>query len=359
LTERRSATRRVHLSANPFKKAAGRSSIAGGLVALLLLILVAEVLLSLCVGQYSMSLGESARILFSKLFGFTQDWPGIAERVVFSLRLPRVLAAALVGAALSVSGATYQGIFRNPLVSPDLLGVSAGACVGAAIGILAGTGAAGIQLGAFVFGIGTVALTLSIPRLLRTESNIMLVLSGIVVAGLMSSIMGFIKYIADPETELAPITYWQMGSFSYVDFSNLTGVLPALAIGFAVLFAISWWLDVLSLGDDEARLLGANVRVIRNTAVCAATLLTAGAICVSGTVSWIGLVIPHFARMFVGPNNTRLLPIAALLGAIFLIAVDTATRTMTVVELPISILTGVIGAPFYVYLLYKQRLRLK
>ena len=327
----------------------------GAFVLLLAAILFVAILLSLCTGQYNMTMADSAHILFGTLLGWEQDWTKIAQNVVFALRLPRACAAALVGASLAISGAVYQGIFRNPLVSPDLLGVSSGACVGAAVAILAGLTAFQIQMSAFAFGILTVAVTLLIPRLLRSESNIMLVLSGVIVGGLMGSVMGFIKYIADPETQLAEITYWQMGSFAYVKPNNITSVLPTMAVGFVLLYVMAWWIDILSLGDDEAKSLGVRVQLVRNLSIAGATLLTSSAICICGTVGWIGLVIPHFARMFVGPNNTRLLPSAALMGAIFMVTVDLVARTLTTVELPLSVLTGFIGAPFYVFLLYKTK----
>ena len=329
------------------------------LIILLLCLLVFLILLSICVGKYSLSIADSAYIVFAKIFNLEQTWTSVAEGVVIYLRLPRVLAAGLVGGALSMSGASFQGIFKNPLVSPDLLGVSSGACIGAAIAILLGAGAMTMQMSAFIAGIITVLITLMIPRLIKSDSNIILVLSGIIVGGMMGSILGFIKYVADPLTQLAAITYWQMGSFAYISYQSLVSVLPPMIIGFVCLFAMSWWIDVLSLGDEEAKLLGANIRLLRTIVILAATLLTASAICISGTVGWIGLVIPHFARMFVGPNNQRLLPVSALIGAIFLIVIDTITRTLTTAELPISILTGLIGAPFYVFLLYRQRMRLQ
>ncbi len=282
----------------------------------------------------------------------------MSEEVVWYLRMPRILAAALVGASLSMAGACFQGVFQNPLVSPDLLGVSSGSCVGAALAILLGLGAAGIQGFAFAMGVATVALTLLIPRLLKNDTNIMLVLSGIIVGGLMGSVMGFIKYVADPESELATITYWQMGSFAYITPGDLLSILPALAVGFAGLFVLAWQIDLMSLGEREARILGVNVRPIRRLAILCATLLTAGSVCISGTIGWVGLVVPHFARGFVGPNNRVLLPSSACLGAIFLVIVDTCARTITTTELPISVITGLIGAPFYVFLLYKQKTRM-
>ncbi|MCF0120349.1 MAG: iron ABC transporter permease, partial [Oscillospiraceae bacterium] len=208
-------------------------------------------------------------------------------------------------------------------------------------------------------GIGTVLLTLIIPKLLKNNSNIMLVLSGVIVSGLMGSVMGFIKYVADPESELAAITYWQMGSFEYITYSDLVSILPIIIFGFAGVLLMSWQIDLLSLGETEARILGVNVPLVRNFTVICATLLTAGSVCLSGTIGWVGLVIPHFARTFVGPNNRVLLPSAALFGAIFLIIVDTVARSITTTELPISVITGLIGAPFYVILLRSQKSRLQ
>lgn len=328
------------------------------LMVLLAIVLVVLAILFLTVGKYSITPIEALRIVFGRVIGLTQDWDAMSENLVFGLRLPRVIAAMLVGAALSIAGAVFQGIFKNPLVSPDFLGVSAGACVGAAVAILLSLGPAFVQTFAFAGGLLAVLLTVSIPALLRNHSNIMLVLSGIIVGGVMMSILGFLKYVADPETQLASITYWQMGSFSYIRMDSLLAVLPTIVIPIIILFAISWWIDVLSLGEREARTLGVNVGRMRGFAMFCATLLTASAVCVAGTIGWIGLVIPHFARMMVGPSNTRLIPTSCLLGAIFMLVVDTATRTIAPMEMPVSILTGIIGAPFYAWLLYKQRMYL-
>ncbi|MEG1536820.1 MAG: iron ABC transporter permease [Clostridiales bacterium] len=322
--------------------------------------LILLILISLCLGQYNMTPWTSAQILITKIFHLPAgNWDPIAEKVILNLRLPRTLAAAAVGAALAVSGATYQGIFRNPLVSPDFLGVSSGACIGAALAILMGLNTTYIQGFAFIGGVIAVATTFSIPKMLKSDSNIMLVLSGIIVGGLLGSIMGLLKYVADPETQLATITYWQMGSFAYVRFNDFLSVLPLMIFGFVVLFAMAWWIDIISLGESEAHMLGANVKLIRGVAVFCATLLTASAVCISGTIGWVGLVIPHFSRMLTGNENTKLLPIACFCGAIFMVLVDLCARCLTTLELPISILTGIIGAPFYAWILYKQRTQLR
>lgn len=323
------------------------------------LLLLFCMLACLCMGKYSLSPIECLHILAGKLFHLQETWQPMDEKLLLGVRLPRVMAAVVVGAALSLSGAVYQGIFKNPLVSPDFLGVSSGACIGAAAAILLSFSSGGIQVCAFAGGIGAVALTVLIPRVLRSDSNIMLVLSGIIVSGAMSSILGFIKYIADPETELAAITYWQLGSFAYVDAPALLGILPLSGIAAAVLLAMSWWINILSLGGQEAKSLGANVTLLRGLCIVCATILTAGSVCISGTIGWIGLVIPHFGRMIIGSDNRGLLPAVCFIGAVFLLMVDTATRLIGPAEMPISILTGIIGAPFYAWLLYRQRMNLR
>ena len=325
----------------------------------LFLLLLVLVIVCLCVGKYSISPGECLHILSGKIFNFQADWDKMDEKLLLGVRLPRTLAAVIVGAALSLSGAVYQGIFKNPLVSPDFLGVSSGACVGAAAAILLSMSAGFIQVFAFAGGIAAVALTVMIPKAMRSDSNIMLVLAGIIVSGAMSSVLGFIKYIADPDTELAAITYWQLGSFAYVDKQALLGILPLSAAAAAILLAMSWWINILSLGEQEARSLGANITLLRGTCIVCSTVLTAGAVCISGTIGWIGLVIPHFGRMIAGSDNRTLLPATCFIGGIFMLVVDTVTRMIGPAEMPISILTGIIGAPFYAWLLYRQRMNIR
>lgn len=325
----------------------------------LVLVLIAAALFSLCVGKYPVTPIESVQIILSNILGITGSWEPMTENVVINLRLTRTIAAILVGASLAISGATYQGIFRNPLVSPDLLGVSSGACIGAATAILMNLPSVYIQFFAFCGGLLAVMITLLIPRMIRSDSNLVLVLAGIIVGGLMTSIMGFIKYTADPDTQLAAITYWQMGSLSYIKMTSVLIVLPTIVISAIILFAMSWWIDIVSLGEKEAKTLGANVRAIIYAAIACSTFLTASSVCIAGTIGWVGLVIPHLGRMIVGPDNTKLLPATCLIGAIFLLLVDTAARTIGSAELPLSILTGIIGAPFYAWLLYKQRMKLQ
>lgn len=313
---------------------------------------------ALCNGHYSLDPITCIKMLILKPFGVQGNWQLLDESVLFGIRLPRIIGAIVVGACLSLSGATYQSIFQNPLVSPDILGVSSGACVGAAVAILLHLSRPFVMLLAFGCGILTVFATLAIPKLLKSDSNIMLVLSGIVVSGLTSSILGIIKYVADPQSELPKITYWTMGALDGVTFATLMVEILPIIICTIILICMAWWINIIAQGETDAKILGANVPKIRLIAIICSTLLTALAVCMSGTIGWIGLVIPHFARMFVGPDNTKLMPAATILGSVFLLLVDTVARNIAAVEIPLSIITGFIGAPFYAWLLYKQRLML-
>lgn len=324
----------------------------------LLCVLVLLGLLALCIGRYWISVSDVVRILFSEFLPVADTWNANAESVVLTLRLPRVAAAILVGGSLALSGGVYQGVFQNPLVAPDLLGVSSGASIGAALAILFGIGSFGIQAGAFAGGIIAVLITTSIPKAIKNHSNMMLVLAGIIVTGLMNSIMGIIKYVADPETQLAEITYWQMGSIAKVLPHGLFMVFPAIFIAASLLLAMRWRINVLSLGEIEAKSLGITLKTTRLTVIVCATVLTASSVCIAGTIGWVGLVVPHLGRLLVGPDNMKLLPVTFVLGAIFLLFVDTIARTLISAELPLSILTGLIGAPFYFYLLKQQRMNL-
>lgn len=334
----------------------------GRIVTILTALLAVAVTIALCVGRYEVPPDAALTILLGDFLPAnlvdTTSWPDSMHDVVLKLRLPRVLAAILVGGALALAGATYQGIFKNPLVSPDLLGVSSGACIGAAITILLGWGLVARQLFAFVGGIIAVALTVSIPRIMRRDSTIMLVLSGVIVGGFMSSIIGLIKYVADPETQLPDIVYWSLGSIAKVNMSVVTAVAPLMIVTAGVLLAMRWRINLLSLGEQDAKTLGVNLRRERGIAIACATILTACAVCMSGTIGWIGLVMPHVARSLVGTDNVRVLPVAVLASAIFLLLIDTIARTITGGELPLGILTGFIGAPFFALILVRERMQL-
>lgn len=311
-------------------------------------------LIALSVGRYSMNPADVIRVLVERI---TDTVPSdyAMHNVVFIIRIPRIASAILVGASLSLSGAVYQGVFKNPLVSPDLLGVSSGACVGAAIAILGGGGMSMIQVSAFAMGMIAVSISVAITRLLRSDSNMSLVLAGIVTSGFMTSVLGILKYVADPETQLAEIVFWQMGSVASVNRAQMLAVLPVFIICGSLLLALSWRINILSFGEDEAKTLGMNVPLFRGIVIACASFLTASAVSISGTIGWIGLVIPHLGRLLTGPNNTKLLPVTILLGGLFMLIVDTLSRAAMSVEIPLSILTGIIGAPFFAWLLWRQR----
>ena len=329
--------------------------------AILLALLAASffvLLASVGLGRFFISPVDVFKILVNRIVPLKPDWNEKAENIIFTLRVPRALGAFFVGGALSLAGATYQGVFKNPLVSPDLLGISSGACVGAATAILMGLGAWGVQICSFATGIAAVALTVLVPRLLKNKSMTMLVLSGIVVSGIMNSLLGLLKYVADPETQLAAITYWQLGSMTKVMSGDLLLVLPGIIICSLVLIMLRWRLNILTLGENEAQMLGVNTSALKMITIVCSTMLTACSVSLCGTIGWVGLVIPHLSRMTVGADNTHSLPVSFLLGGLFLLIIDTMARTVTTAEIPLSVLTGIIGAPFYYFVLAKQRMKL-
>lgn len=328
------------------------------LIWLLIFLSVAAAIGAICIGRYMISVREVVRVLINEIIPLTPDWNQKAPSVILNLRLPRIIGAYLVGGALAISGAAYQGVFKNPLVSPDLLGISSGACVGASLAILMGLNYFSIQLSAFVWGILTVFLTTLLPRILKNNSMTTLVLSGVIVSGIMNSIMGIIKYVADPETQLAAITYWQLGSITKVMRADVLAVAPMIVIATVVLLLLRWKINLLSLGETEARTLGVDTEKLKRVIIVCATMLTACSVCLCGTIGWVGLVIPHLSRMFAGPDNSRSLPVSFALGGLFMLVIDTVARAATSVEIPLSVLTGLIGAPFYFYVLSKQRMKL-
>ena len=320
----------------------------------LCVLLVVFALIALSIGHYSYDPRDVLRTL-----GETISGQELSDRamgmVLFNIRIPRVVAAVLVGAALSLSGAVYQGVFKNPLVSPDLLGVSSGACVGAAAAVLMGLGMVQQQVLAFVCGLIAVTISVTIPKIIRNNTNLMLVLAGIITSGFMSSMLGVMKFVADEETELSAIVFWQMGSLTTVDGIDVVAISPIAIICAVVLLALAWRLNILSFGEVEAKTLGMNVKLMRGIIIACASCLTASTVCISGTVGWVGLVIPHLSRLLVGSDHRRSLPTALLLGGTFMLVIDTLARTITSADIPLSILTGLIGAPFYAWLLYRQR----
>jgi iron complex transport system permease protein len=327
-----------------------RSSLPGLTIALI--VLAAGLVVAFTIGRYPVSLVELLDVLWSRALGRTPSAPAAVENVVLLVRGPRVMAALLVGSALAVAGAAFQGLFRNPLVSPDILGASSGAALGAVIGIFFSLGVLGIELLAFAGGLAAVAAVYMIGSMLRSRDPILvLVLAGVVIGSLLGAGVGLVKYLADPYNQLPAMTFWLLGSLAATSISDLLPLLGPVALGTAVLVALRWRMNVMSLPDEEARALGVSTGPLRIAIVAAATLVTSASVATSGIIGWIGLVVPHLARALVGPDFPKLLPASALLGGGFLLFIDTLARTAAPVEIPLGILTAVIGTPFFIWLL--------
>jgi iron complex transport system permease protein len=316
---------------------------------------LAALYLSLFMGRFYVPAADAARILAGTFLPITPDWPASMETIILQIRLPRAVMALFVGAGLSISGAAFQGMFRNPLVSPDILGVTAASGFGAALALLFSRGAFELELIAFLFGILGVGLTYLLAHTYRNTPMLMLVLSGIIVAAFFSALLSGAKYVADPESKLPAITYWLLGSLNGISTRSLAMALPPIILGGAGLMLVRWHLNVLSMGDDEARSLGVRADRLKGIIIVCTTLITAAAVSVCGIVGWVGLVIPHLARMWVGPDHRALLPAACSIGATYLLLIDDVARTVSASEIPLGILTAVVGAPFFAYLLRKTR----
>ena len=323
-----------------------------GLAAGALLVLIVT---AFSVGRYPVSPGEIANLIYAKLAGGAQT-PSSVETVVFQVRGPRVLAALLVGAALAAAGSAYQGMFRNPLVSPDILGVSTGAALGAVLGIFLQLNIFSIQLLSFAGGLAAVGLVYGVGSRLRGHDPLLaLVLTGVVIGTLLGSAIALLKYLADPYNQLPAITFWLLGSLASIAPRDIAVAAPLALAGLAPMLAMRWRMNLLALPDDEARALGVDTRKLRLIVVAAATLMTASAVAISGIIGWVGLLIPHAARLLVGPDFGRLLPLSMLLGAGFLLAVDTLCRTVASIEVPPGVLTAVLGTPFFLWLFARSR----
>lgn len=316
-----------------------------------LIFLVGLAIIALAVGKYPLPFTEVIRLLV----GLDAKDP-LATNVLWNIRLPRVLAAISIGASLAAAGAAYQGIFRNPLVSPDILGVSAGASLGAVLGIFLMLPVALIQLTSFSGGLLAVIAVYTIGSALRNRDPILvLVLAGIAISAFIGAGISLIKILADPYDQLPAITYWLLGSLTAVNISDLNAVAPAFAIGLMPLLILRWRINLLSLGDDEAHALGVNTRVLRPLLIVSATLITAAAVSIAGIIGWIGLIIPHIVRMLVGPDYRRVLPGSMIAGAGYLVIIDILARSVASIEVPLGILTATVGAPFFIWLLASGR----
>ena len=315
-------------------------------------IFAAVLIVSVLLGRFSLSLRELGGLLLSRLFDIEPCWRDGAEKVLFAVRLPRIAAAVLVGAALSVAGVAYQGMFRNPMVSPDILGASTGAGFGAAVAILLGAGYAGISVAAFICGLFAVLLAYLVSRLGRTNQTVAMILAGMMVSSLFSAGTSYIKLVADTQQQLPAITYWLMGSLSSIKQRDVLFLLIPFVLGLVPLLALRWRMNLLTVGEEEAQAIGVNTTLLRLIVIVCATLLTSASVAVSGMIGWVGLVIPHFSRMLFGYDYRRLLPASALFGGAFLLVVDDIARLATTGEIPLGILTAFVGAPLFLYLIF-------
>jgi iron complex transport system permease protein len=325
------------------------------LMIILAFLLAAIAVVSLMLGQLQIPAVTILKIFASDLFPIDRTWEPTLESVLFDVRLPRLFAGILVGAGLSISGAAFQGLFRNPLVSPHILGVSAGAGLGAALAILFIGNIIAIQFCSFVFALVAVSMTYGLSRVYRTTPVLMLVLSGIIVGALFSASTSLLKYIADPINNMPSIVFWLLGSLNNASNKDMLIVGPIILVGITVLLLIRWRINLLAMGEDDARALGVDTGRLRITIIICATMISAAAVSIAGIIGWIGLVIPHIGRLLVGPDNKYLLPVVVLVGASYLVAVDTLARTVIETEIPIGILTAIVGAPIFAYLLRKTR----
>ena len=317
---------------------------------LVVLILVCAAL-AILAGRYGVSPRQMVGAISARIGG------GIypdrkADSVVFNLRLPRITVAVLIGSGMAVSGAAFQSLFSNPLATPDTLGVASGTCVGAVVALLLGWGMSGVQLTALVAGLVTVAITTAVARRRDGGTDVVtLVLAGVIVSAMADAVLSMLKLTADPTSKLPEITYWLMGSLAGASWSQIALAAPFIVIGSGVIVALRWRLNVLALSEDEARAAGVDVRSLRITLIVCATVVTASVISLCGQVGWIGLIVPHAARMLTGSDNRYLIPVCLLLGASIMIFIDTVARTITASEVPVSVVTAIVGAPFFITLL--------
>lgn len=314
----------------------------------LLIGLIVLCLLSLSVGRYPLPISDILAFVFGQKVADEHT-----ALLLTDVRLPRVAAALLVGGALSVSGVAYQGMFKNPLISPDILGVSSGAGFGAALAILLSWSMLGIQLSAFAFGLAAVLIALALSKRISGVHSqaLVLLLSGIITGAMFGAFISLTKYIADAEYKLPDITFWLMGSLTNVTATQVLTIAPIVLLAVLPLYFSSWRLNVLSFGEDEAHTMGVQVQRLRLVVILSATLLTATVVSITGLIGWIGLVVPHIARFIIGSDNRYLLPAAFMLGSSFLIVIDLLSRTLSALEIPLGIIASIIGAPIFFFVL--------
>ena len=316
--------------------------------------LFALFMLSFVLGRFDVPLAQVGKILLSRIVPMEQTWAASMQAVVLNIRLPRILLAMLVGACLALAGTAYQSVFCNPMAAPDILGASSGACFGAALAILLGLGKGGTTAFAFAMSMATVALVFLIGKQTRGARTVGILLAGVMVSSLFSSGTSYLKLVADPGDELPAITYWLMGSLASARGSDVRFALIPMAMGALPLLLMRWQINLLTLSEEEASSMGVNTSLLRVLVILCATLLTAASVAASGMIGWVGLVIPHLCRKIAGSDGRRLLPVCAVMGALFLLLVDNVSRNLAATEIPIGILTAFIGAPFFIFLMTRK-----
>lgn len=321
---------------------------------LLILFPLFFIFLSIMIGSYKMDPIVVLKIIIGKFTGNTYGIDPLTINVLWTARLPRIFSAAMVGAALSVSGAVFQSLFKNPLASPYTLGVSNGAGFGAALGIVLSAGVVGIQLSSIGFGLLTVGITFILAARSK-KSTVTLVLAGMLVGSLFASLVSLLKFVADPFDKLPQIVFWLMGSLNGSSFEKLIRILPLYLVSMLVIYLFKWKINILSMGDQEARSFGVNVQRDRKIIIIASSVLTALVVSISGIIGWVGIVIPHFARMLVGPDFRKIFPVSISLGIAYLVVIDDICRAVSTTEIPIGVITGILGAPLFIYFIYKRK----
>ncbi|MBS7525204.1 iron ABC transporter permease [Fusibacter paucivorans] len=309
---------------------------------------------SFCFGRYPVSLSQLVRILASSVLPIEKTWTPAMAAVVFNIRLPRIMLSSMVGCCLSVAGASYQGVFRNPMASPDILGATSGAAFGAALAFLLGASTSVITISSFFFSIITVMIVYYIGKWAPGRSVMNLILAGIMVSSIFTAGTSFIKLVADPNNELPAITYWLMGSFSAAKQYEVITIAGPMLLGLLPLLALRWRINLLTMGDEACRSMGVNPEEVRMIVIIASTVITAASVSVSGMIGWVGLVMPHLCRKIMGNNYTYLMPASMIFGAVFMLLVDNISRNLMATEIPIGILTAFIGAPFFAVLIFRR-----
>lgn len=322
----------------------------------LILVPVFFAVIALGIGAYPVTPVDIIKILIYNSMGIVSDVDAMASNLILTVRLPRILGCVLVGAGLAMTGGVFQGIFRNPLASPYTLGVSNGAAFGAAMGIILSLNSSNIQILALAFGLLAMMITFLVARTSK-QSTVVLVLSGLLVGSLFASLIALTKFMADPFEKLPQIIFWLMGTMSGISYEKIITILPLYLISIIILYFFSWKINVLSMGDEQAKAYGLDVKRDRIIIVICASIVTATIVSVTGIIGWVGIVIPHLARQLVGPDARKLLPASMSLGICYLVAMDTLCRSITASEIPLGVVTGIVGAPLFIYFIYQKKVR--